>query len=303
MKKKLLIIALLIVIFLGFIFVRLFFLDSQSNTGKIKIVSSPSASVFINDVAVGKTPYEDANIQVGDYRLKLIPDGNDKNTVPWEDKVQIHKNTLTYVSRELGTSELTSAGEVLTVVPMDGKAAGNKGEIYIETEPTGAIIYLDNDEKGIASIVLQDVPAGDHELAVYLPGFFRRSQEIQVEKGYQVRAKFKLALDQSHKTLEEELEEKRKQASEEAKRRIDEKEASKEAETSTTSGTTIEILDTPTGFLNVRSEPSIDGDIVTKVNPGETYGYLEVQNGWYKITVEDGSIGWVSGDYVEIVEN
>ncbi len=275
-------------------------MDRQSNTGKIEIVSSPAAAVFINDVAIGKTPYKDANIEVGEYSIKLIPEGKDKNTISWQDKVQIHKNTLTYVNRELGTSELTSAGELLTVVPMQNKPSGNYGEVYVETEATGAIVYLDNDEKGIASIVLQDVPAGDHELAVYMPGFFRRSHKIQVEKGYQTRAKFKFALDQSHKTLEEELEEKRKQASEEAKKRAEEKEASEEAEISTTAaGTTIEILDTPTGFLNVRSEPSIDGDIVTTVNPGETYAYLEEQNGWYKITVEDGSIGWVSGDYVE----
>lgn len=298
MKKKLLIIIILVVVFLIFIFVRFFFLDRQSSLGKIKIVSSPAAAVFINDAAVGKTPYEDASIQTGDYTVKLIPEGTDKNTVPWEDKIQIHKNTLTYVSRELGTSDLTSAGEVLTVVPMEKKPNGNVGEIYIETEPTGAIVYLDNDEKGIASIVLQDVPPGDHELAVYLPGFFRRAQKIQVEKGYQVRAKFKLALDQSFKTLEEELEEKRKQASEEAKKRESEKEASEEAQKAE-SGTTIEILNTPTGTLNVRSEPSVNGDLVTTVNPGETYEYSDTQDGWYKIMTEDGSVGWVSGDYVQ----
>ncbi len=300
MKKKLIIIVILVVVFLLFIFVRFFFLDKQSNFGKIKIVSSPAAAVFINDAAVGKTTYEDANIEVGEYSIKLIPDGKDKNTVPWEDKIQIHKNTLTYIIRELGTSELTSAGEVLTVVPMDKKPSANVGEIYIDTEPTGAIVYLDNDEKGIASIVLQDVPPGDHELAVYLPGFFRRAQKIKVEKGFQTRAKFKLALDQSHKTLEEELEEKRKEASAEAKKREEEKQASEEAESKTTgSGTTIEVLDTPTGFLNVRSDPSVDGDIVTTVAPGDTYEYSDTQDGWYKITTEDGSVGWVSGEYVE----
>ena len=300
MKKKLIIIVILVVVFLLFIFVRFFFLDKQSNFGKIKIVSSPAAAVFINDAAVGKTTYEDANIEVGEYSIKLIPDGKDKNTVPWEDKIQIHKNTLTYIIRELGTSELTAAGEVLTVVPMDKKPSANVGEIYIDTEPTGAIVYLDNDEKGIASIVLQDVPPGDHELAVYLPGFFRRAQKIKVEKGFQTRAKFKLALDQSHKTLEEELEEKRKEASAEAKKREEEKQASEEAESKTTgSGTTIEVLDTPTGFLNVRSDPSVDGDIVTTVAPGDTYEYSDTQDGWYKITTEDGSVGWVSGEYVE----
>ena len=55
--------------------------------------------------------------------------------------------------------------------------------------------------------------------------------------------------------------------------------------------------------INVRSEPSVYGDIVTKVNPGETYEYSKEENGWYYITLDDGSVGWVSGDYVQVVEN
>lgn len=305
MKRKLLVVVIFVVIFLAGIFIYEFISDRKNASGKIKILSSPTASVFIDAVAVGKTPYENNNMKLGTFEVKLIPDGEDKNTVTWQDKVQIYKNTLTFISRELGTSDLTSAGEVLTVVPMKKNPKGNTGEVYIETEPTGSIVYLDNDEKGIASIVLQDVPEGDHELAVYLPGFFRRSQKIEVEKGFQVRAKLKLALDQSHKTLEEELEEKKKQATEEAKKAeektaADSEDSGKNASGEAKTGTKIEVLDNEVGYLNVRSEPSVDGDAVTKVNPGETYVYIDEQNGWYKITLVNGSVGWVSGDYVSV---
>lgn len=296
MKKKLFIIIGLVVIFVIFIFVRFFWLDKQNASGKIKVLSSPAATVFIDNVAVGKTPYEISNQKVGEYTVKLIPDEADKKTVTWEGKVPVYKNTLTYIGRELGTSELTSAGEILTVVKMEQKPEGNTGEVLIETEPAGAIIYLDNDEKGVAPLKLDDVPAGDHELAVYLPGFFRRALRIKVEKGFQVKANFKLALDQSHKSLEAELEAARKVASEEAKK--EEESASEETSTSQT----IEILDTEVGYLNVRSEASVNGDIVTTVNPGDQFEYDEEDNGWYKITTSDGSVGWVSGDYVEIVE-
>lgn len=298
MKKKLLIVIGLVIIFIIFIFIRFFWIDRQNAAGKIKVLSSPAATVFINNVAVGKTPYEINNQKVGEYSIKLIPDEADKATVTWEGKIPVYKNTLTYISRELGTSELTSAGEILTVVPMEGKAEGNTGEVLIETDPTGAIIYLDNDEKGVAPLKLDDVPAGDHELAVYLPGFFRRALKIKVEKGYQVKAIFKLALDQSHKSLESELEVARKIASEEAKKGEDSKEPTEEE----TESTTIEILDTEVGYLNVREEASVNGDIVTTVNPGEQYEYTDEENGWYYITLDDGSVGWVSGDYVEMVE-
>lgn len=305
MKKKLLILIILVVLFVLFIFVRFFIMDRQNANGKIKILSSPAATVFIDNVAVGKTPYEANNQKVGEYEIKLIPDEKDKNTVTWEGKIPVYKNTLTYISRELGTSELTSAGELLTVVKMEGKPDGANGEIHIETEPAGAIVYLDNDEKGVAPIALQDVPEGDHELAVYLPGFFRRAQKIRVEKGYQVKAQFKLALDQTHKSLQDALETQRKEASEEAKTKAEEEDATEETEdqsTTESTGSLVEILDTEVGYLNVRAEPSVSGDLVTQVNPGEQYQYTEQENGWYNITLDDGSEGWVSGDYVTEVE-
>lgn len=265
MKKKLLIIIGLVTAFIIFIFVRFFVLDRQNANGKIKVLSSPSATVFIDNVAVGKTPYEVNNQKVGSYVIKLIPDEKDKNTVNWEGTVPVYKNTLTYISRELGTSELTSAGEVLTVVPMEKSPKAATGEVLVETDPPGAIVYLDNDEKGVAPIALQDVPEGDHELAVYLPGFFRRAQKIKIEKGYQVKASFKLALDQSHKSLQDELEAQQKIASEEAKTKSETDEKSTEKDTK--SETLIEVLDTDVGYLNVRSEPSVSGDLVTKINP------------------------------------
>jgi len=303
MKRKLLLVIILVVGFLGFILIRFFIQDQQNAAGRLKIDSSPAAHVFVNDVAVGKTPYEDANLKVGQYKVKLIPEGKETKTVSWEGTVAIYKSTLSYISRELGTSELTSAGEILTVVKMQEKPNGATGAVKIETDPPGAIVYFDNDEKGVSPLELKGIPSGDHELSVFLPGFFRRIAKIKVEKGYELQAKFKLALDQSHKTLSEELEkQKQKKATEEAKiTTAPEDEASEEA--SISESTKIEILDNDLGYLNVRSEPSVYGDIVTKVNPGETYEYSKEENGWYYITLDDGSVGWVSGDYVQVVEN
>jgi hypothetical protein len=65
----------------------------------------------------------------------------------------------------------------------------------------------------------------------------------------------------------------------------------------------IEVEDTPTGWLRVRAEASVNSDELAKINPGEMYPYLEEEdNGWYKIEYEDGEEGWVSGDYVKLVE-
>jgi len=72
---------ILILLFAGFVVVRFFILDKQNAFGRLKIISSPTASVFINSTAVGKTPYEE-KYKVGEYLLKLIPEGTATETAP-----------------------------------------------------------------------------------------------------------------------------------------------------------------------------------------------------------------------------
>ncbi|MDA1316474.1 MAG: PEGA domain-containing protein [bacterium] len=290
MKRKLIVLAALVSIFTIAILARFFIFDNPGATGRIKILSSPTAGVFINDVGVGKTPFED-RLKPGEYSIRLIPEGEGSESIAWEGKVSIYAHTLTYISREMGTSDLTSAGEILSVVKIDSKPKGETGEIELVTDPPGAIVFLNNEEKGVTPLILQDVPVGEHELAVYLPGFFRRTKKIQIDKkGYRVQASIKMALDKSHKTLEEELEKAAIEATKEA-------DLNKEEEIETK---TLMILDTPTGFLNVRAEPSVSGNKVSEVKPGEEYVYAEEDDGWYKILLENEENGWVHGDYVEL---
>jgi len=285
MKTKFLILVVLLVGFIIFLGVKFLILDKQNAYGRLKIISSPAAGVFIDSVAIGKTPYED-KYKVGEFLVKLIPVGEASSTATWQGKVKVYRNALTYVSRELGSSDVTSAGEIFTIVKLDTPPKNkDSGEVYVETEPKGAIIYLDNDEKGVGHLTMENVLKGEHELSVYLPGFFRRTQKINVEAGYRVNASFKLALDQSQKTIEQTVEEKKQQ------------EASQEAAIKSEDGqSTITIGETPTGWLRVRDEPSLEGKEIGKVNTGEKYNLLDEQSGWYKIKIADQE-GWVSGEY------
>jgi type IV pilus assembly protein PilC len=62
----------------------------------------------------------------------------------------------------------------------------------------------------------------------------------------------------------------------------------------------LEILSTPTGFLKVRADPSAQADVFVQVKPGEAYEYVDSKNGWYKIVLDGGKTGWVSGGYVKV---
>ena len=59
----------------------------------------------------------------------------------------------------------------------------------------------------------------------------------------------------------------------------------------------VTILDTPTGWLRVRSEPSTAGTEVAKVDPGKEFPFLEEDGEWYKIEYASGQIGWISSEY------
>lgn len=281
MKAKLTLLFIFFILFIGYVAVKFFILDKKAANGQLKIVSSPTTSVFINNVAVGKTPFYD-KYKIGEYILKLIPEGTATETASWQGKINIYKNSLTYINRELGSSDISSAGEILTVAKMDKPPKNaNYGEIYIETEPQGAILNLDNDEKGIAPLILEDVIRGEHELSVFLPGFFRRTQKINIDSGYRVNANFKLAIDQSKSSSAKATEDKSSTPSAQIE----------------TGKNKVVIKDTPTGWLRVREEPTVNASEAARVNPGEKYELLEEENNWFKIEYEKGKNGWISAEY------
>ena len=65
---------------------------------------------------------------------------------------------------------------------------------------------------------------------------------------------------------------------------------------------TVTIQPTGVGWLRVRSDPSLSGTEVTKVDVGGSYAVLETKTGWTKIKISDTVSGWVSSDYVSLSE-
>ena len=80
---------------------------------------------------------------------------------------------------------------------------------------------------------------------------------------------------------------------------------SKDLSDGITGQSNLKIMETETGWLNVRSEPSLGSKILTKVNVGEEFEYTDKQDNWYKIILddEDKMEGWVFGEYIEEVQN
>lgn len=66
----------------------------------------------------------------------------------------------------------------------------------------------------------------------------------------------------------------------------------------------LRILESAGDFLNVRSEPSTNGEVLLEAQPGQVFEYVGERDGWYEILFEGSETrGWVFAEYVEIITN
>ena len=296
-KRKLILFFVLALLFVGGLLAQGAWKSSREVNGELRILATPHANVFIDNINKGSTPYN-VQIPAGTYTIKLIPDQEATVTASWQGKITVERGALTYINRDLGTSDVDSSGEVYTLEKIRGFGKKGVGEVVVESEPVGTLVSLDSDEKGIAPLTLSDVPEGSHELSMYLPGFFRRTQTINVVSGYRLKAVVKLAIDEAAQLAQKRREEKK--ASNEAA--LAEKNASEEAQaTAAASGPsafdTVTITGTPNGFLRVRKEPNLNSEEVARVEEGKRYSVLEEVGGWVRIPYDETNEGWISAQY------
>lgn len=289
MKRTVLFILAALLLIAGTFFgVRFFLSQPRGASAGLKVTSTPTASIFLDGKNIGRTPYED-KLEPGEYTIKLIPEITSGQTVSWQGKIKLSPNLLTYVNRELGTTDLASGGEVLSLE----KSSGNQTEIAIFSTPEGASIQLDGQEQGTAPLSLKNIKAGDHELIVSSAGFQDRPLKIRSTAGYKLIADIQLALAGLAASKDTDA------TTTPGPTGTAKKPTGTQAKPTGSSGTTVKILDTPTGFLRVREEPSTSASESGRVEPGKTFPLLDEQSGWYKIEYESKKEGWISNKYAE----
>ncbi|MBI3384975.1 SH3 domain-containing protein [Candidatus Gottesmanbacteria bacterium] len=176
-----------------------------------------------------------------------------------------------------------------------------------------ATVYLDNKELGKTPYYDEKIPAGEHSIRLsadsanfiswqqqvkFTPriltvinrilGYTQRQIKVKTQTGYRLIINVQLAQILTQETIPP--------ASNSATISAQNTVATS---TSTPNRPRVKILDTDTGWLRVRSTPSISASEVTKVYPGEFYSYLDQESGWVKIKLDKDKEGWVSGQYVE----
>lgn len=284
MKKKIIstILALIGISLVGFA-VLLFlgvFKDQQSG---ILVESDPIATVYINDVEVGKTPYE-INRESGEVLLRIKPDPVEGVVLDdYETKIDLVPGIRTIVKRVFRETEESSSG---VVVSFD-KLGGIESYVTVVSVPDNAQVSIDGKVYGYTPLRVK-IPAGDHTLLVSSDKYFEKSLPIRVYAGYKLTASVKLAKSDKPKEPEQ---------------------LAVLGETTETPNLgRIKINKTDTGFLRVRSGSNTGFPEIAQVKPDEEYDILEEGENasWYKIkivsTTNGGATneveGWVSSEFV-----
>ncbi|MDD2822628.1 MAG: PEGA domain-containing protein [Candidatus Daviesbacteria bacterium] len=232
-----------------------------TSKGGLKIVSVPiEAAVYINGQEVGKTPYRDDNLDVGEYSVKIS-----SNDSSWEGKISLNKGTLSVINRSLSPNTASSSGESLVL---------DKGQgIIITSTPGGSDISVDGKLVGQSPLSISDLSSGSHSFDVSHDGYLSRRVDVIVPANLSLHINVDLAL-------------------------IAVKENNVITPTVAVVKKIV-IKQTPLGYLRLREGPSINTKEVGQVSAGEELNIVSESGSWIKVKLKDNLEGWVSAQYIQ----
>ncbi len=261
-----------------------FWLKDSENDTVLSIISEPAgAKVFVDNTQLGTTPYSTNSLTKGEYDLRVEIVGYETQTA----RIKIQEGYLLNVALKMfplpvpTKIDLLEGSTSLYDINSSDSIVNSNSEEWVK-----AIIYW-NQTRGIN---LADTGMNKELMFDY---FLDYSGNIFDKEGNKVTEEFSLEDFAKGAYL----------------RRVSEGEGLTEAAREVlktldvVSGKQGTIKTTGTGWLNVRSEPGLNGEILTKVDVGDVFAVLEEGTGWVKLKVSDTVEGWVSSTYVTVSED
>lgn len=280
MKKTVIIIAILIVAVAG-IFLALYFLGLLNpKSAGLLVSTTPKATVYIDGVRVGQTPYE-AVRKAGEIVVKLVPDVQGQTLASYESKISLVSGVQTVITRDFGVTENESGGAVISFE----RIGAGEVELASVSWPDNAEVSIDGQIRGFTPYKTSSLASGDHTLLITADGYLPRELSVKTHQGYKLTAQVRLAKTELGPTPTPFASSPTPSPSPTPAPKVQ-----------------IKILDTPTGFLRVRSGPSASEVEVGRVTPGQVYTVIEKSedNAWYKIEYKKGSFGYISAKYAQV---
>jgi hypothetical protein len=281
MKKVALVFIISFVLALGIFLGAQYYLSNNTQQGALQVTSSPQSKVYLNNRYLGQTPMckcDSDTLDVGDYTIRLVP--LDATLEEFQEKITISQGVLTVVDRKFGKNA-QSEGSIISLSPLEDKT---KAQLLIVSFPQDAQVLLDDQNIGKTPILYTKPTESDHVLKISKEGYNDKEIPIRTPLGYKVTVAVYLSVSTTDLS--------------------DTPASSSALPTPSTSGTptpsstnSVMILNTPTGVLHVREGPSLSAAEVGEATPGKSYTIVGQEQDWYEITLDDGTVGWVSSQY------
>jgi len=288
-KKRLFIIIAALFILLSLIFV--FFAGIKKKRAALQLNAHPRATVFIDAKEAGTTPYRNDKLSSGEILIKMVPEDNKGDS--FERKLMLNPETETVINWEFNADYDNQAGEILY---LEKTSLKDRAGLIVACIPDSCSVTVDGQMRGFAPLNLEDVGQGSHRIVISLPGYKEKEIMAKAVNHYRLVVEAKLAKDDFF------LETAKEEATGSADLDADAADIDQTTATADIATPYVVILDTPTGWLRVRSGPSTAATESAKVDPGEKFPLLDEANGWFEIEYEEGSTGWISGTYAEKFE-
>lgn len=259
-----------------------YYINIHSEKGALQVTSSPESKVYVNGSYIGQTPLCKCQntdmIAPGDYTISLVP--VDSSLQEFQEKITISQGVLTVVDRKFGDNG-QSEGSIISLTPLEDK---NSSQLIVVSFPQGASVSLDDQNIGTTPLSYNNPTVSDHDLKLDKDGYNEKEIRIRTPMGYKLTVAAYLSTNTSQLDVP--------QASASAS-------PSPSGSPTPTNTNSVTILNTPTGYLNVREGPSLSASEVGQVTPGKSYPLIKEEPGWDEITLDDGTTGWISSQYAK----
>lgn len=255
-----------------------YYLSINAQKGALQVTSAPESKVYLNNKYLGQSPLCKCEasdmLAAGEYTIRLVP--LDSSLREFQEKITISQAVLTVVDRKFGKNAL-SEGSIISLTPLADK---EKIELLVASFPQGSDVLLDDATIGATPLHHKDPTESDHVLKIRKEGYNDKEVRIRTPRGYKLTVTAYLSTNAATQPASG-----------------DASPTGGPTPTPTPEQARVTILETPTGFLRVRATASTTGAEVGRVSPGQTYPLTSEQAGWYEITLEDGTKGWISSEY------
>ena len=228
----------------------------------LQITSIPEASVFLDGKHLGKTPFFSDQLKVGEYLLKITA-----GEASFVEKITLSGGTLTVVNRELANNFLAESCETLWL------ESGKRG-LFVSSMPSEVEITMDGKLVGKTPYLVEKLEEGEHKITLTKAGYINREFAVKASNKYQVVADVTLASE------------------------IAKNPQVQPSPVPALSVQKVRILATPTGFLRVRKEASLDSPEIGRVKTGDELEIIQETKDWVKVKFEDKQ-GWISSQYAK----